>query len=163
MWMERKLYHWPNSNLFNILLALYLVVLVAWIIYEIYVWRKSQELNRLLSVAVPAMIFGISFNLGSSLLMVGFPLMIAHGFSYYGATFLALEKTQSPLFSTTPRRWMVAGVPIFMGTISFGLVYWIPSMAAVGVSIASWAFCCHQIFDTIIWKGNHHEAGKVYA
>ena len=151
------------QNLRTALFFLYFCVITCWLVYEARIWKEAKELNRLLSVAGPAAIFGISFTVGASKLVAGFPLSLGHGAAYFGLTYFAMNRTGYQILKTRWGKLTVFALPIFLGTISFLMVYHSEMLLQFGAILSSTTFCAHQYFDTYLWKRNHPEAKLIYA
>lgn len=85
---------YPDQNLYDTLKLLYLAVLFCWFLFEVqlYLLNKNFELNRILSVALPSLVYGLSFTFGRSIPEILPPLVISHGLGYFAMTSLSLTK-----------------------------------------------------------------------
>jgi hypothetical protein len=164
-WQALPIYHFPNPVLHSALSAAYAVIVLAWIVYEIGVWRKSRELNRVMFLAYSGFIFSFGYLGTPSAAYSAFPAIIAHGVGYFGLTNIALRRTGSPLISRSWSPFALFLLPAIVGSVVFGMTYMFPSIPLVtliGTALGASAFFCHQLFDSFIWKGKHPEATQIY-
>lgn len=168
---EKDLFLYPFAALRDVLLILYLLVACAWGYREWKLWTAgTRETNRLLSVAVPAVIYAFCFLVGTTITQVLFPLLFLHGIAYFGVMTKALGKTQKRF-----EKESIAVFAILMTAVGFGLTEsWmeenvinhalgsepILNSAIIGLSLTP--LFCHYAFDAIIWKKNHRESKLIF-
>lgn len=168
---DKDLFLYPHETIRNTLLLIYASVFSAWIIFEMKLWRSGvKEINRILSVAFPAIVYAYCFLIGKTFSQVLFPLLFIHGVSYCAVMSQTLYRTQSKRFSTP----MIAMIVVIATAFIFGLseswfeenfvglndgnASWMTA-AIVGMSLTP--LYCHYAFDAIIWKRNHRESAMV--
>lgn len=166
------LFLYPDFQVYRSLLFVYSVILVGWIMYERRVWLSGRkEINRVLSVGFPAMIYAFSFFMGKTVSQILFPLLFLHGIAYCGVMGLSLQKTRGGWFSTISKSLLiVCGTAVFFGLLESWLEGgfvgenrrlkgFIPSLV-VGLYLTP--LYCHYLFDAMIWKRSHREAKIIY-
>lgn len=167
---DKDLFLFPDATLRNWGLAMYFAAVFFWILRERKLWQSGvREVNRLLSVSVPAVIYAFCFLVGTTLTQVLFPLLFLHGIAYFGVLGLSLQKTQ--------RRFQKEGIAIYVvlaTAVIFGLSEaWfeenimnysrtgeILGSTIVGLSLTP--LFCHYAFDAIIWKRTHRESKLIF-
>jgi hypothetical protein len=170
---ENDLFLFPNATVTDVLLVLYGALVLGWIFYETKLWRSgTKELNRLISVGYPSLIYGYCFLIGETVTQVLFPLLFIHGIAYFAVMAQTLHRTQRKSFSTQ----YLALQCVLITAIVFGLseswleeeavalhtgkALWINSML-IGLTLTP--LYCHYFYDAIIWKKSHPEAKLIYA
>lgn len=166
------LFLYPDFQVYRSLLFVYSVILVSWIMYERRVWLSGRkEINRVLSVGFPAMIYAFSFLMGKTVSQILFPLLFLHGIAYCGVMGLSLQKTRGGWFSTISKSLLiVCGTAVVFGLLESWLEGgfvgenrrlkgFIPSLV-VGLYLTP--LYCHYLFDAMIWKRTHREAKIIY-
>ena len=169
---EKDLFLYPLPGLRDALLVIYFIAASAWGMREYRLWQSgTRELNRLLSVACPSVVYAYCFLVGSNLSQVLFPLLFLHGIAYLGVMEQSLTRTQKRF-----TRQSIALVTVVITAVVFGLFEsyaeenfigrslgpspWLSSFI-VGLSLTP--LFCHYAFDAIIWRKNHREAAVVFA
>jgi hypothetical protein len=169
---ENDLFLYPWEKLRDVLLFFYLSGVSLWIYREVRLWREgTKELNRILSVAGPGIIYAYCFLVGTTITQILFPLLFLHGVAYFGVMGQSLSRTQKRF-----NREYVAILTVLATTIVFGLSEswfeenvvprnlgqnaWLSSLI-VGISLTP--LFCHYAFDAVIWRKNHREARLVFA
>ncbi len=169
---ERDLFLYPQTGLRDFFLSFYLMVGMTWVYREWRLWKSGiRELNRLISIAFPGMIYGYCFLVGTTVTQVLFPLLFLHGVAYLGVMGQSLSKTQ--------KRFQKEGIAFFVVLITallFGLLdSWVeenfletfigqaPVLNSLVVGLALTPLFSHYAFDALIWKKNHREAGVIFS
>lgn len=169
---EKDLFSYPDENIFIALKILWILIFVSWIVRERKIWTRGRhELNRLLSVAFPALIYAYCFFIGRTLTQVLFPLLFVHGISYFGVMGQSLERTQTNRFRS---QW-IALAAVLITAIIFGpleswfeenatdVVQGLPGMVtALMIGLSLTPLYCHYAFDALIWRRSHREASVVF-
>lgn len=163
------LFLFPNMAIVQGLMILFFLVLLAWIIYERRLWESGvKEINRVISVAYPTIIYSYCFFVGETVTQVLFPLLFIHGISYMGIMGIALKRSQKLKFSSFSKGIFVI---IFTATI-FGIFEtWIEQnlidlsnqnfLNSVLIGIYLTPLFCHYYFDSVIWKKDHRESKEI--
>jgi hypothetical protein len=168
---KRDLFLYPQTGLRDFFLCFYLMVGMTWVYREWRLWRSGiQETNRILSIAIPGMIYCYCFLLGNTVTQVIFPLLFLHGVAYLGVMEQSLSKTQ--------KRFQKEGIAFFVVFITaflFGLLdSWVeenfvdtiieqaPLFNSLVVGLILTPLFSHYSFDAIIWRKNHREAGVIF-
>lgn len=165
--------HYPHHQLWFISLAGYLLTLLAWLFYEHSLYRQGiKELNRFLSVAYPALMFGCCFIFGKTTTQVLIPLLLMHGLSYMAVMVQSLKRTRSSYSSFKKSLIAVTLVSIVFGPIeswletTFLSSYYFPyqEQVVIGIMIGFYLvpLFSHYAFDAWIWRRNHREAYAVF-
>lgn len=167
---HNDLFLFPNINVLKGLYLIYACVLASWIIYEMRIWKEGKkELNRILSVAFPALVYGYCFFVGKTVSQILFPLLFIHGVAYVGILSQTLNRTQTSRFRT----FMVSLLVVVMTAVIFGLgESWMENnMISVDPSTEFWPglliglwltpLFCHYFFDALIWKRTHRESAAL--
>ncbi len=156
---------WPE--VYGALMSGYLAVLAAWVAYEIWILRKSREWNRTLAIAMPALVYGLSFLRGQSLAEILFPLVVAHGAAYIGLTALSTHRLGRPVkWPLGAMSLVVLFTALVFGTMEvffeeFQMNLLDPRVAPLMALYLTPLFC-HFIFDAFLWKASHPEASQIY-
>ena len=167
------LFLFEHFEMFQSLLYVYALILVSWIMYEWKLWKSgTKEVNRVISVGLPAFIYGFSFFIGKSVSQILFPLLFLHGISYCGVMGQSLKRTRGGWFSSIAKSLGV----VALTAIVFGLLEstlegtiigenrrlsgMVPAMV-VGLYLTP--LYCHYLFDAIIWKQSHRESKLIFA
>ena len=164
------LFLFPDLNVVKAFYFIYACVLSSWIIYEMRNWNKgTKEINRILSVAFPSLVYGYCFFVGRSISQVLFPLLFIHGVAYFGILSQTLHRTQAKRF----RNFMASLIVVIMTAVIFGLgEFWMENNIISaetstefwpGLLIGLWLtpLFCHYFFDALIWKRNHRESAAL--
>ena len=163
------LFLFPNILIVRILTVSFFGFLLAWIFYEIKLWKNGvKEINRLISVAYPTFIFSYCFFIGETLTQVLFPLLFIHGVSYMGIMGIALQRTQKVKFSSFSKTIFV----IVFTASTFGICEtWIEQnlieipntsfLNSLLIGIYLTPLFCHYYFDSVIWKKDHREFREI--
>jgi hypothetical protein len=168
---EKDLFLYPLPALRDALLFVYLAGSFFWIYREYDLWKKgTKEVNRLLSIAAPAVIYAYCFLVGTTITQILFPLLFLHGITYFGVMELSLKRTQKR-FS----REYVAIMTVLVTAVIFGLSEsWVeenlvgripgerPLFNSLIVGLSLTPLFCHYAFDAIIWRKDHREARIVF-
>lgn len=163
----------PHAAILNALSAIYGLILLAWMGYEIHLYgRGVREPNRLLSVALPALVYGYCFLLGQTFTQVLFPLLITHGSAYIAIMATSLNRTQKERFKTP----LVALLVLLLTALVFGLTEsWIEEstlgdeyegqslLRSFLIALTLTPLYCHYVFDALIWKKTHPEASAIFS
>jgi hypothetical protein len=163
------LFLFPNILIVRILTILFFGFLLAWIYYEKKLWEKGvKEINRVISIAYPTIIFSYCFFIGETLTQVLIPLLFIHGISYIGIMGITLKRTQKIKFSSFSKAIFVI---IFTATTLGICEAWIeqnvielsnPSfLNSLFIGIYLTPLFCHYYFDSVIWKKGHWESNEI--
>jgi hypothetical protein len=167
------LFLFPDFTIFKALMFVYAFVLVGWIMYESRLWRNgTKEVNRLISVGFPALIYAFSFFIGKSVSQILFPLLFLHGIAYCGVMGLSLTKTRGGWFSSMLKSLLIVGTT----AVVFGMIEsWLEGgyigenrrmkgfVPSIVVGLYLTPLYCHYLFDAMIWKRSHREAKIIYS
>ena len=163
---EQDIWRFPNENLYRGLLVVYLLGLTAWLVWEILELKKHREWNRFLSTAFPTALYGSCFLLGKTASEVVFPLVVAHGVSYFALMTLALSRTQKRFVNVQIASLVVLLTALIFGSLEgvFEENYLDLSNAVLSPLIAVYLtpLFCHYYFDAFLWKGTHPESSRIY-
>lgn len=167
---DDDLFLFPNQTIFHASVISFGLIAIAWTIFEARRWSKGiHEPGRILSILTPASLYGICFFFGTSLTTILFPLVISHGFAYFGVMGESLRKTQSSRFPTFVRGVVIViATAVVLGGLEFFFESnWIdfadagPSGSLVP-SIVTGLYLVplfsHFVFDAIIWRRKHRES-----
>ena len=171
------LFMFPDANIVNALTTIYIFVVGGWVYYEFLLWKKGiKELNRIVSVGYPTLIYGWCFLYGSTITQVLFPLLFIHGIAYFAVVGESLVRTQKERFNTFIKAIVVVvvtGIVLAFGESwveEYALTYNIPTewsasgfVRASIVGLYLTPLFCHYLFDSWIWRKNHREAHAVFA
>ena len=164
----------PTANTFA--LALYGLTVAAYVVFEIRLWSRGiREPNRILAVISPSLLCGICLFAFDSLQMTLFPILVAHAVPYFPLSHIALKRTQTRPFGSGNRAayllaaTALAGLAMFSGTYTFVTEVTqnygeanVSSLATLIVSVLVTFQLSHYIFDSVIWRRNYSESGKVF-
>jgi len=164
----------PSALIFQVITISYAVTWVAWTFFEIREARASgPEWNRIISVAVPGVMYGVCFFNGHDVGTILTPLVISHGVAYFGVMGDSLTRTQKSRFPTFLR---ALGVVIATAVVAGGFEFysednWIDFqdagpggsfVVALVTGIYLVPLFSHFIFDARIWRRKHREADLVF-
>ena len=165
---------YPSEPLFRIFVGLYALTVIAWVGYELYLWRRGvREPNRMLAILVPMLFTGVGCLYGNGTMQVILPLIWTHGVSYFGLLALSLRRLD-------PERWKTAtwaAVPIVVSAaVLGGAAFYVDEafleteyLSGLGlgdilvIAALQTPSVCHYVFDMWIWTGRHREAKVVFA
>lgn len=174
---ERDLFLYPSPAMFQAGLWVYFAALAAWLAFELREARVSGfALNRFLSVLAPAAIYGGSFLWMTRHDAVLFPLLLSHGISYFAVMEQSLRRTRPKLFPTA----LKAGLAVVVTAAAFGSAEhfldleffsaenaYAPApgelLRALLVGALLTPLFSHYLFDAVIWRHRHREAGLLFA
>jgi hypothetical protein len=167
-WTWTKIGNWPitSEHAYGAVLMIYSISMLSWFIYELKIWNKSRELNRVLAIGIPAAMYAASF-MGADGYTISYSLAFSHGLTYFVLVHYALKKTDRKVVGSIRSSALVVLVPIVVGilVLKFGefakttsLDFFKPFVIAGAA-----AFYCHVIFDGFLWTRNHSEAALVYS
>ena len=164
---DEDLFMFPDLNILKAFIILYAMIVAGWIIYERRTWKNGKkEINRIMSVGFPALIYGYCFLAGQTLSQVLFPLLFIHGVAYVGILSQTLQRTRALHFKT----FYLSLIIVAFTAAVFGLgESWIetnliatsnPSSYFTSILVGLWLtpLFCHYYFDAFIWKRNHRES-----
>jgi hypothetical protein len=165
-WDRSELFPVSSSDVRLVVLFLYFAILCIWIAYEIAIWRRGRELNRVLGIAGPIALFGMTYT-GAGFVYYSFALVVSHALPYFAMTHFALKKTGSPHVASPMRTATCLLVPLAIAVVTYSLVTFgqkttFELLKPFAVLHAT-AFCCHVLFDGFLWKRSHPEATLIYA
>lgn len=164
---------YPSHALLTISLAIYALVILAWLFYETREWRRGyREYNRIAAVLFSAVLYGVAFGFGTSVPEVLYPLVIAHGTGYMALMALTLKRTRPGHFSN----FKIGFAAMIFTAVCFGffehffernkIVFEAPAQtllesALIGLYLVP--LFCHFIFDRFLWRRSHWESARVYS
>lgn len=167
------LFIFSNESLLQLALITYAIIIFCWLSYEYLLFTRGiREINRFLSIAFPALMYGMCFVLGKTVTQVLIPLLLMHGISYIGIMAQTLNRTQKR-FSTFSLSFLVVSATV----ISLGLWEgWLENnflhqrfqpyqddiYTAIIIGLYLVPLFSHYIFDSWIWKKSHREAQAVF-
>lgn len=168
---DDDLFLFPDLFVTKVLIIIYSLIWSGWISYEFRLWKSGKkEINRILSVAIPSLIYGYCFLVGKNVTQVLFPLLFVHGIAYCGVMGQTLHRTQSKRFKS---QTLALSVVLFTAVI-FGLseawyeenfvrlVTDLPPFVTAGiVGLYLTPLYCHYLFDAFIWKRSHRESSLI--
>ncbi|WP_374075802.1 hypothetical protein [Bdellovibrio bacteriovorus] len=164
---DQDLFRYPNADIYNALLVVYLVGIMSWLVCEIVSLKKHKEWNRFLSIAFPTVLYGICFLLGRTASEIVFPLVVAHGVSYFGLMSLALSRTQKRFKNLQIGMTVVLLTALVFGSLEgiFEDHYLDLSSAVLSPLVAVYLtpLFCHYYFDAFLWKKTHPESKQIYS
>ena len=128
---------------------------------------QNVEWNRIAGIALPALLYGTSFILGSTATEILLPLVISHGAAYLGLIILALDRTQQKRFTLRQASFLVIITAFIFGALELGIEEQFEGasgpMLAFATSLTLTPLFCHYYFDAFLWRRDHWEAVQVYA
>jgi hypothetical protein len=155
----------------KILIIIYALLWSGWVMHEMRVWKQGhKEINRILSVGFPSIVYGYCFLIGSTVTQVLFPLLFIHGIAYFGVMGQTLHRTQKSRFKNSS----VALIIVLVTAVIFGMSEsWyeenfvrivtadsaIVTAALVGLYLTP--LFSHYLFDAYIWKRTHRESSLI--
>lgn len=167
---DSDLFLYPNNHVVKACYLIYAALLAAWIIREMRLWKSgTKELNRLLSVGFPALVYGYCFFVARTFSQVLFPLLFIHGVPYIAVLSQTLHRTRKKRFGSFITALLIVGLTALI----FGLgESWVesniissghPANYLTSFLVGLWLtpLFCHYVFDAIIWKRNHRESALV--
>jgi hypothetical protein len=168
---DHDLFLFPNLFIQKILILIYSLIWSGWISYELRLWKSGKkEVNRILSIAIPSLIFAYCFMVGNTVTQVLFPLLFVHGIAYCGVMGQTLHRTQNRRFKSHG----IALIVVLMTAVIFGLSEsWyeenfvriatdLPAYVTAGiVGLYLTPLFSHYLFDAFIWKRNHRESSLI--
>lgn len=169
---EGDLFLYPSPAIHKVLMVLYVFVAVSWIVYEFTLKKKGiVEINRVISVGLPASIYAFCFLYGKTVTQVLFPLLFLHGIAYFAVMGQTLNRTQKKFTSAGFALLIVIGTAVVMG---LGESWWEeaivnfdkgdePVLRSIVVGLWLTPLFCHYAFDAIIWRKGHRESAVVFA
>lgn len=169
---SQDVFLYPDFKLNQISLILWVHAVVFWLMNEFKLYRSGKrELNRFLSVAMPAVMYGTCFMLGKTLTQILFPLLFLHGISYLALISHSLTRTQAEKFKTYARTFLIVGVSaVIFGSLEAWseenlLVFRIEKLTPItsaALALYLTPLFSHYIFDSWLWKKTHREAALIY-
>lgn len=157
-----NLFSYPNPQLQHIFTLIYSFVAMAWILYEVSIWKKgARELNRFLSILLPGLVFAYCFLVGRTITDAIFPFLILHAAAYFAIMGQSLHRTQKQKFQSFGKAITIV---IFTAAF-FGLSESFFEENILGHQfnqVLVFAFYLTPLFvhyyhDAIIWKRRHRE------
>ncbi len=154
---------YPQHNLFLTVLAVYACTLFAWALYEYRLWRKGfREYNRILSIALPGLIYGYCFFVGRTATQVLFPLLMTHAVAYFGIMGQSLQRTRPKFFSSFGKAILIIlGTALIFGFLESYVEEFIigkRSNQTILIGLYLTPLFLHYYHDARIWRKNHREA-----
>lgn len=169
---ENDLFLYPWEEMRDTLLLIYLALVLSWIFREYRLWRNgTREVNRILSIACPGIIYAYCFLVGTTVTQILFPLLFLHGIAYFAVMGQSLSRTQKRFSGK-----YLAIMTVLVTALMFGLMEaWFeenivprslgenPWLSSLVVGFSLTPLFCHYAFDAVIWRKGHREAGLVFA
>lgn len=157
----------PNAHFFNVVSNVYIVVLLSWIIFEVYRLYKYKDFNRTISVFFAALFYGCALFGGRTIEQIMFPLLMHHAIAYIALIDLSLRKMEPQKYSGfRPALAVLATTAIFGGAVYWIERVWVPAPNLLGTTVMAiilTGLFCHYTMDAYIWKRTHPDAAKIYA
>ncbi|MCO4792816.1 MAG: hypothetical protein KC493_03830 [Bacteriovoracaceae bacterium] len=167
---------YPNKNLFQLLIIINIIVMLSYLIYEYFNYKRGEFLlNRTLSVILPVTLYTLVFYLGKDGFQILLPLMVAHGVPYYAMLGQSLIKTRRDRFPNYKVVWKA----IFLTAVVFGgfefyferelidfdleYLFVAPTVwesLLLGVYVIP--LMSHYLIDAYIWRSHHREGRLIY-
>ncbi len=169
---ENDMFLYPWEELRDVLLFLYFTGVFGWIVREYRLWKSgTREVNRILSIACPGIIYAYCFLVGTTITQILFPLLFLHGVAYFGVMGQSLTRTQKRFNRNYLAMMTVLGTAVILGLSESWFEEKIvprelgenPLLSSLIVGISLTPLFCHYAFDAIIWRKNHRESGRVFA
>lgn len=168
---DHDLFLYPDLLVQKILIIIYSLIWSGWITHELRIWKTGKkEINRLLAIAFPSLVYGYCFLVGRTVTQVLFPLLFLHGIAYCGVMGQTLHRTQSRRFKSHA----IALIVVLMTAVLFGLgegwyeenfgsikAVLSPFITACVVGLYLTPLYCHYLFDAFIWKRSHRESSLI--
>lgn len=159
-----------NSNdlIYQILLAIYLLLFLFFIVQECFLTFKNKGYTRFLFNLVLVTTQGLSFIKGSNIYEVLLPPLFLHGLSYMTVNYFAVNKiNQNLIFNFLKNKLIILLFPIIIGLLLFLFDEKIPEpssgiMNSIIFSLYILPIVCHHIWDAFIWKKSHPESKDIY-
>jgi len=166
---NRQLFTYPSETLFNLGMIFCFYIFILWIIHEIKLYRQGiREMNRFLSIAIPAILHLFCFLFAPNYLSIFFPLLTIHGLTYFAIMGKSL-KALNPKKSLGYIIFIVGLSLIAFGISDYlykGLV--VRRLLAYGnsqnvlftllLALTGTASLFHCFIDGFIWKRKNHDA-----
>jgi hypothetical protein len=174
---DKDFFFYSSPELFKSGLAVYFLIIAAWLVFEAGLIRKKQfESNRFLAVLTPAALYGWCFLAGGNVPQILFPLFLSHGIPYLMATDLSLKRIGRTPANPAVKTGLIILVTAVIGGVATRLygTYLIPIsndyahsgaglLTAVLTGLYLVPLLCHYIFDSHIWKSTHRDSNRIYS
>ncbi|MEK6556026.1 MAG: hypothetical protein AABZ31_12345, partial [Bdellovibrionota bacterium] len=158
---------------FQITLVFWFAALGAWLTYEYVQFKNNvREPNRALFLLFIGAQYAVCFFIGRRAYEVLFPLLIAHGLTYFVLMSHALVRTQKQRFKTFGLALVVIVLTaLFFGFsenyveehfINFKSDFTFTWLSALVLGFYLTPLFTHFALDAFIWKKHHREAQNIY-
>ncbi|RYZ63932.1 MAG: hypothetical protein EOP05_22810, partial [Proteobacteria bacterium] len=98
---QHDLILFKNETVYDLLNYAWDLLFLSWVVFEVRTWKSGvHEVNRIASIAVPALLYAGCFFIGETLPQILFPLLFAHGIAYFGLMSLSVERTRKETFKS---------------------------------------------------------------
>jgi hypothetical protein len=173
---SRDFLHYPNQKLFLICCAVHLLLVVFWLGYELYSYRRGRfHLQRFLSILFPTGLYSLTGYIAVNSSQVLMPLIMAHGIPYIALMGISLRKSRPDKYNNYKMIFIIlVSTAIIFGSCEYFFeqfsadlndqyLFIKPSLLqSVLVSLYLIPVLCHYAFDAIIWRRKHREASLIY-
>lgn len=174
---QSDIFVYPHEGILKGLFIVYALLVLGWLSYEWSLWNKGvREVNRIVSVGFPSLIYGCCFFFGKTFTQIIFPMLFVHGIAYCAVVGQSLERTQRDRFKSFLTAFLaVAGTAVIFGLgeawfedniLSYDFDAGMNPellLSSLVVGIYLTPLFSHYVFDAWIWKKNHREAQAVFA
>ncbi|WP_295900696.1 hypothetical protein [uncultured Bdellovibrio sp.] len=164
---DQDIFRFPNEDIYKTLLVFYFIGVTLWLVFETLRLKKNREWNRVLSAVFPTVLYGVCFLCGRTAAEIVFPLVIAHGVSYFALMSLALSRTQKRFSNLQFGTAVVLMTALLFGSLEGVFEEYYLDLTSVTLSplVALYLtpLFCHYYFDAFLWKKTHPESPQVYS
>ena len=158
----------PDPALYRIALGGYALLVAAWLVYEARLaWRERRvEWNRVSAIANAAFLYGFCTLYASGAAQTLFPLLVSHGVAYIGLTTQSVRRV-----GAFPLGYWAVLVGVALTCAALGTAEFVFEGRYAGFLDPRWAAVtalwltpvhCHYVFDALLWRRRHPEAGLVF-
>ena len=166
------LFTFQSPTLFWIITSVYVLTILAWIIYEISHFT-SRRVPSILAVVAPLLLYLYAFYFADTFFQLIVTLVIGHAIPYITIMSLSLEKVKMHQHIITASIIIVL-TALIAGTFelwieesiyAFGFIYESTSLTLLSSAIVALfmtPLLAHFIIDGYIWKGKHPDAKIIY-
>ena len=160
-------YTYKSEMLYNLVIDVNILIVVAWVLVELIDYRKTKEINlyRVIFVFSNIILFGAVGYFARTAEEVIVPVMMAHGFQYL----VLSTKTENKLHNISAKK--IAAILLFLATVFGGLDTYFQSLFDMSnsylfnyteldkvlLSLLLVPLFSHYIYDMRIWKKSYFE------